>query len=161
MIFAPSTSNPLISNRIRAGCTERTRRRRHGVEHEIQKGNRRRCVPLSKCRYVIVFRQIPSEFNSGWNLLWSNSFMGQSRSETHAHSTESVECERSHGNYQFASRNRPTFIVCELQHPVYCLGMVGTQNAHNVISISSDGKLCSWSLDMLSTPQEILELAYK
>ncbi|XP_055304227.1 cytoplasmic dynein 1 intermediate chain isoform X8 [Sitodiplosis mosellana] len=46
-------------------------------------------------------------------------------------------------------------------HPVYCLGMVGTQNAHNVISISSDGKLCSWSLDMLSTPQEILELQYK
>lgn len=48
-----------------------------------------------------------------------------------------------------------------LQHPVYCLGMVGTQNAHNVISISSDGKLCSWSLDMLSVPQEILELQYK
>lgn len=47
------------------------------------------------------------------------------------------------------------------QHPVYCLGMVGTQNAHNVISISSDGKLCSWSLDMLSSPQEILELQYK
>lgn len=47
------------------------------------------------------------------------------------------------------------------QHPVYCLGMVGTQNAHNVISISSDGKLCSWSLDMLSVPQEILELQYK
>lgn len=46
-------------------------------------------------------------------------------------------------------------------HPVYCLGMVGTQNAHNVISISSDGKLCSWSLDMLSSPQEILELQYK
>ncbi|EDX15887.1 GD22919 [Drosophila simulans] len=36
--------------------------------------------------------------------------------------------------------------------------MVGTQNAHNVISISSDGKLCSWSLDMLSQPQDTLEL---
>ncbi|XP_016996951.1 cytoplasmic dynein 1 intermediate chain isoform X10 [Drosophila takahashii] len=43
-------------------------------------------------------------------------------------------------------------------HPVYCLQMVGTQNAHNVISISSDGKLCSWSLDMLSQPQDTLEL---
>ncbi|XP_055600627.1 cytoplasmic dynein 1 intermediate chain isoform X12 [Uranotaenia lowii] len=42
--------------------------------------------------------------------------------------------------------------------PVYCLSMVGTQNAHNVISISSDGKLCSWSLDMLSQPQDLLEL---
>lgn len=39
--------------------------------------------------------------------------------------------------------------------------MVGTQNAHNVISVSSDGKLCSWSLDMLSTPTDILELSYK
>ena len=31
--------------------------------------------------------------------------------------------------------------------------VVGTQNAHNLISISTDGKLCSWSLDMLSQPQ--------
>ncbi|XP_037028502.1 cytoplasmic dynein 1 intermediate chain isoform X5 [Bradysia coprophila] len=46
-------------------------------------------------------------------------------------------------------------------HPVYCLAMVGTQNAHNVISVSSDGKLCSWSLDMLSSPQDILELQFK
>lgn len=39
--------------------------------------------------------------------------------------------------------------------------MVGTQNAHNLISISSDGKLCSWSLDMLSQPQDSLELQSK
>lgn len=39
--------------------------------------------------------------------------------------------------------------------------MVGTQNAHNVISISSDGKLCSWSLDNLSTPQDTLELQHR
>ncbi|XP_058061495.1 cytoplasmic dynein 1 intermediate chain-like isoform X5 [Anopheles bellator] len=45
--------------------------------------------------------------------------------------------------------------------PVYCLSMVGTQNAHNVISISSDGKLCSWSLDMLSQPQDVLELQHR
>uniref|UniRef100_A0A8C5BXN0 Dynein cytoplasmic 1 intermediate chain 2 n=1 Tax=Gadus morhua TaxID=8049 RepID=A0A8C5BXN0_GADMO len=35
-------------------------------------------------------------------------------------------------------------------HPVYCVNVVGTQNAHNLISISTDGKMCSWSLDMLS-----------
>ncbi|XP_033224829.1 cytoplasmic dynein 1 intermediate chain isoform X12 [Belonocnema kinseyi] len=46
-------------------------------------------------------------------------------------------------------------------HPVYCLSVVGTQNAHNLISISTDGKLCSWSLDMLSQPQEKLELQAK
>ena len=43
-------------------------------------------------------------------------------------------------------------------HPVYCMKVVGTQNAHNLISISTDGRLCSWSLDMLSQPQETLEL---
>jgi len=44
---------------------------------------------------------------------------------------------------------------------VYCLKVVGTQNSHNVISISTDGKLCSWSLDMLAQPQEILDLQHK
>ncbi|XP_046686026.1 cytoplasmic dynein 1 intermediate chain 2-like [Homalodisca vitripennis] len=46
-------------------------------------------------------------------------------------------------------------------HPVYCLSVVGTQNAHNLISVSTDGRLCSWSLDMLSQPQEILELQHR
>ncbi|XP_026672752.1 cytoplasmic dynein 1 intermediate chain-like isoform X15 [Ceratina calcarata] len=46
-------------------------------------------------------------------------------------------------------------------HPVYCLNVVGAQNAHNLISISTDGKLCSWSLEMLSQPQETLELHIK
>lgn len=38
---------------------------------------------------------------------------------------------------------------------------MGTQNAHNLISISTDGKMCSWSLDMLSMPQESLDLQAK
>uniref|UniRef100_A0A672MVR8 Cytoplasmic dynein 1 intermediate chain 2-like n=1 Tax=Sinocyclocheilus grahami TaxID=75366 RepID=A0A672MVR8_SINGR len=46
-------------------------------------------------------------------------------------------------------------------HPVYCVNVVGTQNAHNLISISTDGKMCSWSLDMLTTPQDSLELVFK
>lgn len=36
--------------------------------------------------------------------------------------------------------------------------VVGTQNAHNLVSISTDGKFCSWSLDMLSKPQDTLDL---
>lgn len=43
-------------------------------------------------------------------------------------------------------------------HPVYCMAVVGTQNAHNLISISTDGRMCSWSLDMLGQPQEIRDL---
>uniref|UniRef100_A0A0K8T3P0 Uncharacterized protein n=2 Tax=Lygus hesperus TaxID=30085 RepID=A0A0K8T3P0_LYGHE len=46
-------------------------------------------------------------------------------------------------------------------HPVYCMEVVGTPNAHNLISVSTDGRLCSWSLDMLSQPQETLELQHR
>ncbi|XP_034316677.2 cytoplasmic dynein 1 intermediate chain 2 isoform X19 [Magallana gigas] len=46
-------------------------------------------------------------------------------------------------------------------HPVYCINVVGTQNAHNLISVSTDGKMCSWSLDMLSQPQDSMELQHK
>ncbi|XP_041970304.1 cytoplasmic dynein 1 intermediate chain isoform X13 [Aricia agestis] len=46
-------------------------------------------------------------------------------------------------------------------HPVYCLSVVGSQNAHNLISVSTDGRMCSWSLDMLSQPQETLELQHR
>lgn len=52
-------------------------------------------------------------------------------------------------------------MILLFQHPVYCLKVVGAQNSHNVISISTDGKLCSWSLDMLAQPQEILDLQYR
>ncbi|KAF0024708.1 hypothetical protein F2P81_023510 [Scophthalmus maximus] len=38
-------------------------------------------------------------------------------------------------------------------HPVYCVNVVGTQNANNLITVSTDGRMCSWSLDMLSQPQ--------
>jgi len=43
-------------------------------------------------------------------------------------------------------------------HPVYSVAIVGTQNANNVISCSTDGVVCGWSIDMLSQPQEYLEL---
>ncbi|RKP39209.1 WD40-repeat-containing domain protein [Dimargaris cristalligena] len=43
-------------------------------------------------------------------------------------------------------------------HPVYSLDMVGTQNAHNLVTASTDGVVCSWQLDILAKPQEILEL---
>ncbi|XP_016398231.1 dynein cytoplasmic 1 intermediate chain 1a isoform X3 [Sinocyclocheilus rhinocerous] len=45
-------------------------------------------------------------------------------------------------------------------HPVYCVNVVGTQNANNLITVSTDGRMCSWNLDMLSQPQESMELVY-
>ncbi|XP_078811073.1 dynein cytoplasmic 1 intermediate chain 1a isoform X8 [Oryzias latipes] len=50
--------------------------------------------------------------------------------------------------------------IFHCQHPVYCVNVVGTQNANNLITLSTDGKMCSWSLDMLSQPQETMELVY-
>ncbi|EPQ31168.1 uncharacterized protein PFL1_01356 [Pseudozyma flocculosa PF-1] len=43
-------------------------------------------------------------------------------------------------------------------HPVYALNLVGTQNAHNLVSASTDGNVCSWTLDMLASPQETMLL---
>lgn len=43
-------------------------------------------------------------------------------------------------------------------HPVYSMQLVGTQNAHNLVSASTDGTVCTWMLDMLAQPQELIEL---
>lgn len=45
-------------------------------------------------------------------------------------------------------------------HPVYSMQMVGTQNAHNLITCSTDGTVCSWLVDMLAQPQETMELVH-
>ena len=44
-------------------------------------------------------------------------------------------------------------------HPVYAIDVIGTQNANNIISCSTDGVVCGWTVDMLSQPQELLELS--
>ncbi|TPX11441.1 uncharacterized protein E0L32_007860 [Thyridium curvatum] len=43
-------------------------------------------------------------------------------------------------------------------HPVYSVDIVGTQNANNIISCSTDGEVCGWTVDMLAQPQETLHL---
>ncbi|KAK5806869.1 hypothetical protein VI817_001127 [Penicillium citrinum] len=43
-------------------------------------------------------------------------------------------------------------------HPVYSISIIGTQNAHNILTSSTDGVVCGWTVDMLSQPQEYLEL---
>jgi dynein intermediate chain len=43
-------------------------------------------------------------------------------------------------------------------HPVYSIAITGTQNAHNILTASTDGVVCGWTFDMLSQPQEYLEL---
>ncbi|SPN97183.1 related to dynein intermediate chain 1, cytosolic [Cephalotrichum gorgonifer] len=43
-------------------------------------------------------------------------------------------------------------------HPIYSVDIVGTQNANNIISCSTDGVVCAWSMDVFAQPQELLEL---
>lgn len=43
-------------------------------------------------------------------------------------------------------------------HPVYSLAVVGTQNASSIVSVSTDGVVCAWSTDMLTVPQEYIEI---
>jgi dynein intermediate chain len=43
-------------------------------------------------------------------------------------------------------------------HPIYSIDIVGTQNANNIISTSTDGVVCGWTVDMLAQPQEYISL---
>lgn len=43
-------------------------------------------------------------------------------------------------------------------HPVYNISIIGTPNAHNILTSSMDGVVCSWSFDMLTSAQEYLVL---
>lgn len=39
--------------------------------------------------------------------------------------------------------------------------MTGQATMNNLVSVSADGRLCTWSLDMLAEPFQTMELAYK
>ena len=45
-------------------------------------------------------------------------------------------------------------------YPVYSVQIVGTENAHNIVSVSNDGQLCTWNINDLSKPQTKMELKY-
>ncbi|KAJ3431161.1 cytoplasmic dynein 1 intermediate chain-related [Anaeramoeba flamelloides] len=46
-------------------------------------------------------------------------------------------------------------------HPIYGMSIVGSENAHSLVSVSNDGHVCTWSLDMLTTPTETIDLSQK
>lgn len=41
-------------------------------------------------------------------------------------------------------------------HPIFSLSIIGTPNAHNILTADTDGVVCSWSMDMLTQAQEYL-----
>ncbi|KAK9263960.1 WD40-repeat-containing domain protein [Lipomyces tetrasporus] len=42
-------------------------------------------------------------------------------------------------------------------HPVYSIEFVGTKNATNIISCSTDGRVCGWNADFLALPHEVYD----
>jgi len=46
-------------------------------------------------------------------------------------------------------------------YPVYSMTVVGTQNAHNLITISNNGRVCSWEMNKLVQPKETVDLKTK
>ncbi|KAJ5073276.1 cytoplasmic dynein 1 intermediate chain-related [Anaeramoeba ignava] len=43
-------------------------------------------------------------------------------------------------------------------HPIFGMQVVGSKNAHSLVSLSNDGRICVWSLDMLKTPEDVIDL---
>lgn len=67
----------------------------------------------------------------------------------------------SHRNGQPERRTPPSGPGSHLghTHPIFSLSIVGTPNAHNILTADTDGIVCSWSPDMLTQAQEYLYLA--
>lgn len=46
------------------------------------------------------------------------------------------------------------------KHSIYSLAVVGTPQANSVVTVSTDGLVCTWQTDMLSNPTETVELLH-
>lgn len=45
-------------------------------------------------------------------------------------------------------------------HPIRDLSIVGSNNSHSIVTVSSDGKLCKWDTSQLLKPVESMQLSY-
>lgn len=124
---------------------------------------------LTVCCHVGCICQVPPQRCGRGNILRPDRAVGQQKQQEDACAEDPPVSGSTYGT---ECRSRPVLSVpveqefrssplLSLQHPVYCVNVVGTQNANNLISISTDGKMCSWSLDMLSQPQVINKLRSK
>lgn len=118
---------------------------------------------MTVCRHVRRIRQVPPQRRGRGHILGPDCAVGQQEQQEDARAEDSSVSGSTYGTLRHPTRGRRfalrpsrrlhVFSPLSLQHPVYCVNVVGTQNANNLISISTDGKMCSWSLDMLSQPQ--------
>jgi len=56
---------------------------------------------------------------------------------------------------------RSTLSLNSHTNPVFCLKVVGSEHSNNLMSISNDGRVCSWSLDNMNLPFETSDLQMK
>lgn len=47
---------------------------------------------------------------------------------------------------------------CSHTHPIYAMAIVGSKSSYNLISASTDGRVCVWDMDQLQQPSDVLEL---
>jgi len=43
-------------------------------------------------------------------------------------------------------------------HPIYSMNIVGSENANNIVTVSTDGLLCFWNSKFFSEPKKHLSL---
>ncbi|KAF4324371.1 hypothetical protein BBO99_00001901 [Phytophthora kernoviae] len=48
--------------------------------------------------------------------------------------------------------------ACSHTHPIYAMAVVGTKTSYNLISASTDGRVCVWDIDQLQQPVDMLDL---
>lgn len=44
--------------------------------------------------------------------------------------------------------------------PIFGLSVVGTEKANTIISVSNNGRLCVWAMEMLASPEKSIDLKY-
>ncbi|OQS07255.1 cytoplasmic dynein intermediate chain [Thraustotheca clavata] len=43
-------------------------------------------------------------------------------------------------------------------HPIYSMSVVGTKSSYNLVSASTDGRMCVWNINQLHSPVDVLDL---
>jgi dynein intermediate chain len=61
---------------------------------------------------------------------------------------------------EFPTQKTPAFGLVGHSAPICSIQIIGTSQASHIISASNDGIVCSWQLNMLAHPVELLELSH-
>ena len=126
--------------------------------------------PLVSTRFHPLNSQSPFRFSifhpnlvigaaySGQVMLWDNRCTWSPPGSIRLRSNKRSAVQRS--RFSPTAHTLPVYSAQVIISTTILVQVVGLQNANNLITVSTDGKLCSWSLDMLTEPVEVMELEY-